>query len=103
MQINETRTNPPTMHKNKLKMAERIKHKTRHHQTPGREHRQNILNLTNVFSGQSPKAIAIKAKINPDTYGQLIFDKGGKNIKREKVFRASTAGKTGQLHANQWN
>ena len=23
-------------------------------------------------------------EINPDTYGQLIFDKGGKNIKLEK-------------------
>ena len=46
-------------------MAERLKYKTRHHQTPGREHRQNT-------------------ERNPDTYGQLIFDKGGKNIKWEK-------------------
>ena len=47
-------------------MAERLKYKTRHHQTPEREH--NIgktfsdINLTNVFSGQSPKATEIKAK-----------------------------------------
>ena len=39
---NATRTHPYTMHKNKLKMAERIKYKIRHHLTPGREHRQNI-------------------------------------------------------------
>ena len=43
MQINETKTRPHTMHKNKLKMAERLKYKTRYHQTPGGEHRQNIL------------------------------------------------------------
>ena len=65
-QINETRTQPHTMHKNKLKRAERFNYKTRHHQTPGREHRQNIpdINLRNVFSGQSPKATEIRAKIN---------------------------------------
>ena len=43
MQINETRTHPHTMQKNKLKMAERLKCKTRYHQTPGREHRQDSL------------------------------------------------------------
>ena len=42
--------------------------------------------------------------INPDTFGQLIFDKGGKNIKWEKdSFSASDMGKTGLLHVNQWN
>ena len=41
-------------------------------------------------------------EINPDTYGQLIFDKRGKNIKWEKkVYSASIAGKPGQLHAKQ--
>ena len=46
-------------------MAERLKYKTRHHQTPRREHRQNIhINLMNIFSGQSPKTTEIKAKIN---------------------------------------
>jgi len=43
MQINETTTHPHTMHKNKLKMVERPKYKIKNHQTPGREHRQNIL------------------------------------------------------------
>ena len=42
-------------------------------------------------------------EINPETYGQLIFDKGGKNIKLEKntVFSASIAGKPGHMQANQ--
>ena len=35
-------------------------------------------------------------EINPDTCSQLIFDKGGKNIKEEKVFSASGAGKPGR-------
>ena len=41
-------------------------------------------------------------EINPDTQGQLIFNKGGENIKWEKdsLFR-SGAWKAGQLHVNQ--
>ena len=40
--------------------------------------------------------------INTDICGQLIFDKGGKNIKRRKaVSLASGVGKVGQLHVNQ--
>ena len=52
--------------KNKLTKAERLKYKTRHHQTPGREHSKTFsdINLMNIFSGQSPKATEIKAKIN---------------------------------------
>ena len=38
------------------------------------------------------------------TYGQLIFDKGGKNKKWEKdSLFSKCAGKTVQLHVNQWN
>ena len=40
-------------------------------------------------------------EITPDTYGQLIFDRGGKNIKQEKDSSASGVGTTGQLHVNQ--
>ena len=37
-------------------------------------------------------------EINPHTYGQLIYDKGGKNINGEKTCSSlSGAGKTGQL------
>ena len=42
-------------------------------------------------------------EINPDTYGQLIFDKGGKKMGKNTVSSASGAGKTGQLHVNQLN
>ena len=40
-------------------------------------------------------------EINPHTYGQLIFDKRGKNIQWRKTVSASGVGKAGQLHVNQ--
>ena len=41
-------------------------------------------------------------EITPDTYGPLVFDKGGKNKNgKRKVYSASIAGKPGQLHAKQ--
>ena len=42
-----------------------------------------------------------RTEINPHTYGQLIFNKGGKNIQWEKVPSASDVGKVGQPHVNQ--
>ena len=41
-------------------------------------------------------------EIKPQTYGQLIFDKGGKNIqwKKESLF-SKWFWKAGQLHVNQ--
>ena len=41
-------------------------------------------------------------EINPFIYGQLIFNKGGKNIQWEKIVSlASGVGKVGQPHVNQ--
>ena len=40
---NETRTLSNTIHKNKLKMDQRSKRKTRNYKTPRGEHRQNTL------------------------------------------------------------
>ena len=37
----------------------------------------------------------------PQTYGQLTFDKAGKNIQWKKVSSANGVGKTGQKHAEE--
>ena len=92
MQISETRTNPHTMHKNKLKMAERLKYKTRHHQIPRREHRKTFsdINLTNIFSGQSPKATEIRAKINQWDLNQtdkILHSKGNPKENKKTTYR----------------
>ena len=39
--------------------------------------------------------------MNPHTYGQLIYDKVGKNIQWRKDTSISGAGKTGQLHVKE--
>ena len=38
-------------------------------------------------------------ELDPQTYGQLIFDKAGKNIQWKKVSLTNGAGRTGQQHA----
>ena len=40
-------------------------------------------------------------EMDPQTYGQLIFDKARKNIQWNKVSSANGAGKTGQRHAEK--
>ena len=43
-------------------------------------------------------------EINSRTYGQLIFDKGGKNMQGEKTVSSTNGtGKTGQLYVKGWN
>ena len=43
-------------------------------------------------------------EISSCIYGYLIFDKGDKNIQWDKTASSiSDAGKTGQLHAKEWN
>uniref|UniRef100_A0A8D1QK33 Uncharacterized protein n=1 Tax=Sus scrofa TaxID=9823 RepID=A0A8D1QK33_PIG len=66
MQINETRTHPHTMHQNKLKMAERldVRQDTIRLLEENRGKTFSDINLMNIFSGRSPKATEIRAKIN---------------------------------------
>ena len=66
MQSNEIRTHPHTMHKNKLKMAERLTYKTDTIKLLEEHIGKTFsdINIMNIFSGWSPKAIEIRAKIN---------------------------------------
>ena len=88
MQINETRTQPHTMHKKRLKMAEKFKYKIRHHQTL----EENIgktfsdINLMNIFSGQPPKTKKKKTKIKQwDLMKLTSFCTAKKTIKKKKT------------------
>ena len=44
-------------------------------------------------------------ELDPQKYGQLIFDKAGKSIqwKKKTVFSTNSAGRTGQQHAEEGN
>ena len=55
-----------TIYKNKLKMVQRPKCKTRYYKTPGRKHRQTLFNIShsNIFLDLSPKIKELKANIN---------------------------------------
>ena len=66
MQVDETRTHPHTMHQNKLKMLKdlNICQHTIQLLDENISKRFSDINLMNIFSGQSPKATEIKAKIN---------------------------------------
>ena len=46
MQKDETRSTTYTIHKNKLKMDERLKYKSRYHKSPRGEHRQENLSYS---------------------------------------------------------
>ena len=94
MQSNETRTHPHTMHKNKLKMAERLKYMTGHHQTPRREHRQNTLGhrhqhheyfLTSVSESNRNKS---KNKpMGPNQTEKLLHSKGNQKENKKATYR----------------
>jgi len=64
---NETRTLSNTIHKNKLKIDQRSKCKTRNYKTPRGEHRQNTLRHTSqhkILYDPPPRILEIKAKID---------------------------------------
>ena len=84
MQSNETKTHPHTMHKNKLKWLKDINIRQDIIELLEKNTSKTFsyINLTNVFSGQSPKATEIKAKkqnqklMGPNQTDKLLHSKG---------------------------
>ena len=63
---------------------------------------QSYSNQNSVVLAQKQTYGSMEQNREPGNYGQLIFNKGGKNIKCEKDSLFSNgAGKTGQMHINQ--
>jgi len=90
MKLEHTLT--PCTHKKKLKMAERLKCKTRHHQTPGREHRQNILwyqpykrFLRSV--AQSNRSKNKNKPMRPNQTDKLLHSKGRQKENKKTIYR----------------
>ena len=70
MEKNKIRTLSNTIHKNKLKMDERPRYKTRHYKTLRGKHRPNTdINDSNIFSDPLLRVMTVKTKINK---GDLI-------------------------------
>ena len=91
MQIKETRTGPHTMHQNKLKMAQRPKYKTSHHQMRGKEHRQDIL-IHHPYKcilrsvSQSNRNKSKNKSMGPNQTNKLLHSKGNQkdNLHNER-------------------
>ena len=82
------------MHKNRLKMAERFTYKTSHHQTPGREHRQNFLwhqpykcFLRSV--SQSNRNKNKNKPMGPNQTEKLLHSKGNQKENKKTTYRFS--------------
>ena len=66
MQKNETRPTTHTIHKNKLKMDQRLKYKLQHHKSPRGETGRKIsdISCSTIFTDMSLRARDIKERIN---------------------------------------
>ena len=81
------------MHKNELEMAERLKQDTSKLLEENIGKTFSDINLINIFSGQSPKAIEIRAKINQwDLIKLTSFCTAKETNKQKKPKRQLTEG-----------